>query len=349
MLRPNRRHLLLGAVASGSMMLLPLRRLSAQTETITVTSYGGVWEEAIRGIFVADFTKRTGANAEVQIGGPPQWMSQIEANLDDPPIDVLVNTIDLALVAGRTGLVEKIDPAKLSNLADIPKRFANVVEDWGVVFDYGAAGLAYHRERLPKPPTSIKGMVEGALAGDFVLSLPGISYAPTPQMLIWSLADALGGDVNNVDPAFEALKKLQGARAVIFYGGATEFLNHLEAGEAEMGIYWDGRAWAHFSSGAEWIGYVNPDEGGVMNPVVVQKVVNSPDIAWEYINSMLAPAPQLAFAETVQYGVTNTKVVYPDWLKPRITPWDATRWPPFEAIGVKIPEWVDRWNREIGA
>ncbi len=349
MIRLNRRHFLMGAAAGGVFALPPARRLAAQTETITVTSYGGVWEEAIRGIFVADFTARTGGKAEVQIGGPPQWMSQIEANLADPPIDVLVNTIDLALVAGRTGLVEKIDPSKLSNLADIPQRFVDVVEGWGVVFDYGSAGIAYHRERLRNPPTSIKGMVEGALRGDFVLSLPGISYAPTPQMLIWSFADALGGSVNNVDPAFEALKALQDKRAVIFYGGATEFLNHLEAGEAEIGIYWDGRTWAHYSTGAEWIGYINPDEGGVMNPVVVQKVVNSDDSAWEYINSMLAPAPQLAFAEKVQYGVTNTKVAYPDWLKDRITPWEATRWPPFEEIGAKIPAWVDRWNREIGA
>lgn len=345
----RRRFLATTAAAGGALALGPAHRAFAQTETIVVTSYGGIWEEAIRDIFVADFTARTGGSADIQIGGPPQWMSQIEANLQDPPIDVLVNTIDLALVAGRTGLVEKVDPAKLSHLANIPQRFVDAVEGWGVIFDYGAAGIAYHRERIPEPPGSIRDMVDGALAGDYVLSLPGISYAPTPQMLIWSLADALGGSVENVDPAFDALKRLQEARAVIFYGGATEFLNHLESGEADLGIYWDGRTWAHYSSGAEWIGYVNPEEGGVMNPVVVQKVVRSPEIAWEYIDSMLAPGPQLAFAEMVQYGVTNTEVVYPDWLKNRITPWESTRWPPFEVIGEKIPEWVDRWNREIGA
>ena len=64
---------------------------------------------------------------------------------------------------------------------------------------------------------------------------------------------------------------------------------------------------------------------------------------------MLAPGPQLGFAEKVQYGVTNTEVVYPEWLKDRITPWQETRWPPFEALGAKIPAWVDRWNREIGS
>ncbi|SEM35467.1 putative spermidine/putrescine transport system substrate-binding protein [Roseovarius azorensis] len=345
----SRRQILAGTVASSTLALAPFGPAFAQADSIVVTSYGGVWEEAIRDLFVADFEARTGGTAEIQIGGPPQWMSQIEASLDNPPIDVLVNTIDLALVAGRTGLVEKIDRSKLKNIDNIPDRFIDAVQGWGVIFDYGSAGIAYHKERVTNPPSSIKAMIDGALAGEYVLSLPGISYAPTPQMLIWSLADALGGSVDNVDPAFEALKKLQEANAVIFYGGATEFLNHLEAGEAELGIYWDGRTWSHFSTGAEWIGYINPEEGGVMNPVVVQKVVNSSDAAWEYIDSMLAPGPQLGFAEKVQYGVTNSEVVYPDWLKERITPWEDTRWPPFEAIGEAIPAWVDRWNREIGA
>lgn len=345
----SRRQMLAGAAATSALSFTSLRPAFAQSTPIVVTSYGGVWQEAIRDYFVADFEARTGGSAEIQIGGPPQWMSQIEASIDNPPIDVLVNTIDLALVAGRTGLVEKIDPSRLTHIKNIPQRFIDAVDGWGVIFDYGSAGIAYHRERVANPPTSIKAMIDGALAGEFVLSLPSISYAPTPQMLIWSLADALGGSVDNVDPAFDALKKLRAANAVIFYGGATDFLNHLEAGEAELGIYWDGRTWAHYSTGAEWIGYINPEEGGVMNPVVVQKVVNSPDAAWDYIDSMLAPGPQLKFAEKVQYGVTNTEVVYPEWLRDRITPWEATRWPPFDAISAAIPAWVDRWNREIGA
>ena len=36
-----------------------------------------------------------------------QWMAQIEANRAKPPIDILVNVPDLALVAGRSGLVVK--------------------------------------------------------------------------------------------------------------------------------------------------------------------------------------------------------------------------------------------------
>ncbi|MCG8354104.1 MAG: extracellular solute-binding protein [Kiloniellales bacterium] len=342
----TRRQVLKGATTLGLLGMAPYKKLLAQTSQITVTSFGGIWEEAVRDIFVAEFTKRTGVNAEVQIGGPSQWMSQIEANLQSPPIDVLVNTIDLALIAGKTGLVEKITVDKAPNLAKIPSRFTDVVDGWGTCFDYGAAGLAYNRERLPNPPKSFVEFVDRCAAGEFVASLPSIAYSPTPQILLWSLADVFGGGVDNLDPAFEAIKRMRDN--AVFYGGATEFLNHLASGEADIGIYWDGRTWAYYDTGATWIDFINPTEGAVMNPVVVQKVKNSPDVAWDYIDVMLDAAPQTRFAEVLNYGVTNVDVVYPPELEKRITDWEATRWPPFAEFGPLISEWVDRWNREIG-
>lgn len=342
----HRRTILSGAAAAAAGALPGAGMARAQARhRLSVTSYAGIWEKAVRDIFVAEFRSRTGMDADVLIGGPPQWMSQIEANKVAPPIHVLVNTIDLALIAGRTGLVEKLDPAKVPSIADVPQRFVDLVDGWGVCFDYGSAGLAYHRGRVRNPPKSFVEFVERAEKGEFKVSLPGIAYAPTPQILIWSLADVFGGSVDNVDPGFAAIRRMR--RNTIFYNGATDFLNHLESGEADIGIYFDGRTWAHYSSGASWIGYINPSEGGVMNPVVAQKVVNSPEAAWTYIDVMLSPGPQLKFAEALQYGVTNSRVQYPPQLAERITPWEQTRFPPFEALGRKIPEWVDRWNREI--
>lgn len=343
----TRRSLLQASALGGLAATLPRTGLRAATaSSITVTSYGGIWEEAIRKIFVAAFKERTGIDAEVQLGGPSQWMSQVEANRDNPPVHILVNTIDLGLIAGRTGLVEKPTVARTPNLAKIPQRFTDVVEGWGTCFDYGAAGIAYNKERIKNPPKSFAELVDRCAKGEFVASLPGIAYPSTPQILIWSLADAFGGSVENVDPGFAAIKKMQ--PNAIFYGGAPDFLNHLASGEADIGVYWDGRTWAYYDTGATWIDFVNPTEGSVMNPVVVQKVVNSPDAAWDYFDVMLDAKAQAKFAEVLNYGVTNEDVQYSDVLKKRITPWEETRWPPFEVLGTKISEWVERWNREIG-
>lgn len=325
---------------------LPLRGAFAQGGEITVTAFGGVWEEAVRTCFVAPFEAKTGAKANVALGGPAQWLSQVEASPANPPIDVLIMTPDLALTAAKQDLVEDFTVERLPNLAHIPQVFTDSVLGKGTVFDYGVGGITYNKDTVKNPPKSYAEFVERTAAGEWVASLPGITYAVTPIMLIWSMADALGGSVHNVDPFFEAIRKMR--ENVIFWGGPNDFFNHLQSGEADIGIYFDGRTWNHYDAGATWIGFINPSEGGSLNAVAVQKPKNANELAWEYLDIVLGAEAQLKFAEIMNYGVTNDQVVYPPELAERITPWQDAQFPPYDEIALVRNEWVDRWNREIG-
>lgn len=269
----KRRHFLGGSAAIGAGLVtggLP-RLANAQAGEITVTAFGGVWEEAVRSCFVAPFEAKTKAKANVSLGGPPQWLAQVEANAAKPPVDVLIMTPDLALTAAKADLVDDFTVEKLPNL---------------------------------------------------------------------------GGGVENVDPFFAAMEKMKSN--LVFWGGPNDFFNHLSSGEADCGIYFDGRTWNHYDSGATWIDFINPEEGGSLNGVAVQKPKNANPLAWDYINEVLDAQNQTKFADIMNYGVTNTDVVYSDKLKPRITPWQNTAFPPYEQIAQVRNEWVDRWNREIG-
>ena len=64
---------------------------------VTVTAFGGAWEQAFRKCYAEPHTARTGQSVEVIIGGPPQWISQIAANPSSPPIDVLVNLMVIGM------------------------------------------------------------------------------------------------------------------------------------------------------------------------------------------------------------------------------------------------------------
>ncbi|MBI1383996.1 MAG: extracellular solute-binding protein [Rhizobiales bacterium] len=343
----DRRQVLAGLGAAATLPLMPRTALAADVKQITVTSYGGIWERAIRECFVTDFKARTGVDAEVLIGGPPQWISQIEANKDNPPIHVLVATPDSAAVAVKAGLVDPISVEKVPNLANVPQQFIDMALGHGAAFDYGAAGLAYNKDTVKNPPKSIKEFVERTIAGEWKAGLPTISYAPAPQAFVWSFADALGGGVENLDPFFAAMQKMR--PNVVFWTGVTDFLNLMDAGEVDIGVYYDGRTWAHYDTGKTYIDFINPEEGGVMSPVCTMKVKNAPEIAWEYVNSMLAPGPQAEFAKILNYGVTNTQVQYDELRQKRITPWEKTRFPPNDRIGELLPAWTERWNKEIGA
>ena len=151
---------------------------------------------------------------------------------------------------------------------------------------------------------------------------------------------------DDVDPFFAAVKKM--GRNVTFWNSPNDFENALSSGDADIGIYFDGRTWAWSDSGAKFAGFLNPSEGGSINAIAIQKPKNASEDAWPYLDIMLSAEAQLNFARKLSYGVTNSQVVYPPDLAPRITPWQQAALPPYAAIAEKRAGWVDRWNREIG-
>ena len=339
-----------GRTARWSVVLATVTGFSfaAAAQDITVTSYGGIWEEAINECYAKEFNKRTGYKANVLIGSPAQWLSQVEANPDDPPINVIVSTQPNVLAAAEKGLYEPMTEENVPNLKDVPQFFKDAVEGHGACFDYGAFIIAYNKDTVKNPPKTTKELVERTLKGEWVLTMPSISYAISPTVLVWGFADLYGGDVNNVDPAFDVFKQLKGSGNMIAWSSVTDFLNQMSTGEADIGMYWDGRAWAFIDKGNDWLGVVAPEDEAVMTCVAMNAVKNSPPSVWEYLNIVFEPGPMSCFSDYLQYGVTNKLVTYSDKLKNRITPWDATRTGPAREIGKNTAAWIERWNKEIG-
>ena len=77
---------------------------SAPAADLTVTAFGGVWEKSLRTCYIEPFQKRTGKSVDVVLGTPAQWVNQIAANPQKPPIDVILNLIDGAEDAKARGL-----------------------------------------------------------------------------------------------------------------------------------------------------------------------------------------------------------------------------------------------------
>lgn len=314
---------------------------------IRVTTYAGVFEKTLTETFVAHYKKQTNSEVDLVIGNARQWISQVQASPDNPPLDVLLVSPYLMLDAADQGIFEKPTVEKVPNLADVPQPFIDVAEGWGVTFDYGTTGISYHSGRVKNPPKSIVEFIERTTKGEWMASIPTISYPQAFSTLIWSFNDALGGTAEDISPALKAIKGMR--ENVIFWSGLTDFLNHLQSGDADIGLYTDGRTWSAYDSGLDWIRFVNPTEGAVLGPIVAMKPKNSPPAAWDFINSLLAPEPQGEFAERMSYGVTNSKVVYSDKLKERIPPVDRIRTSPTRRVNELIPLWTEQWNKEIGA
>lgn len=326
-----------------------LSSAAAMAADVTVTAFGGSWEQAFRQCYAEPHTARTGQTVEVIIGGPPQWISQIAANPQDPPIDVLVNLMDTAGSAARDGLVEKLDPARIPTLAKVSERFTQPLDGFGTVINYGGAGLAYNADVIDTPPATWKAFFQGAIDGDYVAALPGINLSSTtPTALLWNLADLYGTDIDDEDAVFAKLAELKDSGNVVFYNDINQFLTLIQSGEADIGPYWDGRAWVAHDSTIPNLNFYYPEEGGVISPSVIQKVKNGSENGWDFIDTLLMAENQKCFAQGIGYAVVNEDVTYDEPLAGRIPDIDTIRWPDFAGVSERMPQWIDRWNREIG-
>ncbi|MBN9458225.1 MAG: extracellular solute-binding protein [Bosea sp.] len=323
--------------------------MPARAADLTVTAFGGIWEKSLRTCYVEPFQKKTGKTVDVVLGTPAQWVNQVAANPAKPPIDVFLTLIDGAEDAKARGLVEKIDPAKVPNLADVPEPLKQVVGGDAVVLHFGAAGLAYNEAKIKNPPKSWAEFIDRTLKGEWQAALPGINVASTtPTAVIWNFNDALGGKVGDISPVIAKMKALRDSGNVIFWNDVNQFLTQMQSGEADIGIYWDGRAWAARDGGFKALNFYYPAPGGVVSPTVVQKVKNGSPAAWEFIDFLFSPEPQSCWAAAIQYPVASTKAQYKPEQKARMPKLDDVRWPPFAEILAAMPKWVETWNKEIG-
>ncbi len=337
-----------GLVAAGVMAMGLAVAGTATAQDITVTSFGGIWEKAINECYAKEFNKRTGFKASVLIGSPAQWMSQIEANPDNPPVHVLVATEPNTIAAGEKGLIERATEKNLPILADVSQIFKDAVDGWGACFDYGAIIIAYNKDKVKNPPKTMKEFVSGTVAGKWMATIPSVTYAISPAALIWNFADIYGGGADDIGPGIKAVNSMRKSGNLVTWSSVTEFLNQMQTGEADIGLYWDGRAWAFIDKGNDWMGVQVPEDKALMSCVAMNKVKNSPKSVWEYLKIVYEPGPAACFSDFLQYGVTNKNVVYSDKLKNRITPWQDTRHAPPRKVAEKAAEWIERWNKEVG-
>lgn len=334
--------------ASGAYAMLGGTLTHAQGNVVTITSLGGKWEQSIREHFIPVFKKKTGAEVRVVLGAPPAWSSQIEAQPGKPPLDAIDNSELLAISLMDKGMVVKLTEDKVPNLADTPDLFRKPFDDFGASYQYSTSGIFYNSEKIKEPPKTWAEFFERAGKGEFgrAITLPDMPYAWGPHF-IWHYAVAMGGDMNKLDPAYDALKKIK-PHIVKFWGTALEVERMIIAKEVDIGVLWDGRSFALSTGAAPWIKFarLGPHSLVTLSPAQVVKGGNEA-LAFEWVNTLLDPEPQLKYYELINFTPTNRKVVIPEAMRPNIMPLDQGVLPSFRDLAKVAPRMVDRWNREV--
>src|SRR5882724_13061444 len=142
----NRRKLLAGATALGGASLLPSAAFAKGG--LVATTYPGTWEEAYRSVVMPMLKKKDDIDLELAPLFAMDQVGKAKASRGAPPFDVFVLDPGPRIVALESGLFEKFDGSKLSNLGKIPAGFA---DEHGVCVSAQVVGIAYNPKKVPAP------------------------------------------------------------------------------------------------------------------------------------------------------------------------------------------------------
>ncbi|MBL8671217.1 MAG: extracellular solute-binding protein [Alphaproteobacteria bacterium] len=332
--------LAIGAVVASA---LALSVPAAAQERIVVTSSGGIWLESAKQNFAACFKERTGQEPEIQATASNEIMAKLRASPGKPPIHVAVLSEIDAIRAGREGLLDKLDFAKVPNLNDVPEVFRKQWDGFATIQNFGAMIVMVNGDVVKDPPKDWKALIDQVAAGKYGkrVSFPSLTM-PWGPMFTWFLTTLYDGSEDMVFQKYKAMLP----NMAKYWVSPVEALNMFAAKEIDVLVYWDGRAYA-FAGENPWAKAYIPEPGAFQSAAMLAKPKGAPDLAWQYVDCVLSPKAQLGHSQMVKYPIVNSKVVYPDELKRILTPLEKVRQPDFAKIIDRLPAWLDRWNREI--
>ncbi len=335
---------LLAALLCGT--VLPTSAMGAD---LTVGAFGGVWEQSLRACVIDRFEKETGKSVEVVLGSPVQWINQIAANPTKPPVDIVFTPSEQAYEMIDKGLADAFTAEKVSVLPDLNQDLVKFGEGYGVVFDYGAMGVIYNSKKVEVPITNWEQFFSGIEDGNFVAAIPSISYPSALSSSLWNISKSNGGDENNAQPGLDRVKKMMENGELEFWSDPNQVINLLASGEIEAAMYWDGRSWAFIQDGNHPdFAYVTPKPGGPAALTWIQKVKNSGDLGWKFVDIALGAEGQGCFASKTRYGVANLKAKFDPNVEPMITKFEDLAIPSYREIKKSRDKVIEAWNKQIG-
>jgi putative spermidine/putrescine transport system substrate-binding protein len=347
----RRRFLELGAGATALFASLPALAAcggspssagGAQPKSINIMMNGGLYQETATRIVLDPFSKSHGVTINVIPSNSAPMLTRIRAERSAPTVDAVVWDDPIAVQARDDNLVEKIDAANVPNLKDIAP-WADYKDGYGPSIHSNPSIFAYNSDHFKvDPPASYKDLWNAKYVKG--LDIPSVDV--TQGVLFLVLAAQLnGGDYDNIEPGFTAMKQLQ-PNIGAYYHDVSEIAPVLKD-DPYMILTGNGQIHSVMSQGYP-VKPVIPAEGAMATPAVfdIIKGTKAKSLLEQLLNSYLDPTNQLEIAKAQFWAVPNTKVQVPDQFKNDI-PAKVLTFDP-RKIAVHQQEWSTRAKRELG-
>src|SRR5215510_8559393 len=320
--------------------------LPASGEELVVAIFGGTFVDNSKKCHATAFEKATGSTVKYVLGSSVQTAAKMRAAGGRAEFDVAYMDSQIVKQMKAEGLLQPLEPAKIAGWNDLYDASRDKDNYW-VSMMFAGTIITYNTNLVKTPPTSWGDLWKPEWKGK--LAIPDISGTSGQQFLM-AAARLNGGSVENIDPGFEAIKRLK-PNVQMMYTQPDQIIPLFERGDISLAVWYTDRTGAAATKGVP-VAAAYPIEGaiGIVPTVAVPKASQKRDLAQKYIAVLLSPAGQVCFAQSQFAGPTNKKVQLSADLG-NLVPYgplvQRMFFPDTDLVAKKFPEWSERWGREI--
>ncbi|WP_342361060.1 ABC transporter substrate-binding protein [Terrarubrum flagellatum] len=311
------------AVATGAAMMFAA---PAMAETvINFAGYSGLYQDLYTKTVVEPFMK---ANPDIKVvysipGNSAAILGALRAQKSAPQFDVAMMDISIAKAGSDEGLFDPIDEKVTPHVKDLyPQALMPGSNLAGMTFD--SLVLVYDKTVVKETPTSWRKLWDAALDRKVALHAAPDILGIALTVVLEKMAG--GTDWNhNLDKGVKEMETL--APHVLTWDPKPDLWNAVMSQQAAIGVGYNARSQVFADQPGSVLAATIPSEGTLFQINAVVLVKNAPQAAAarKFVDYMLSPVAQKAFAEAMFYGPTNKKVELSPAAAKRISPDDMSK------------------------
>lgn len=292
-------------IMSTTLMALTVGTAAAQDCALRVTTWGGSYQATYE-MVAEKFEEEHNCRIEWVVGSSPDHL--IKSRLGQ--VDVTTNTLLNSIAGEKEGLWMKLDAKQIPNMANL---YDNAKYSPYTIFaNVGDYVLAYNKDHIPDAPESWDALWNPDYKNHVLIY--GMDHIPTLSLMVLK-AQQGGGDVDNIEPGLKRMAELINSGNLI--GGLdveSQMVSLFQTEDAWLGMMATGRMKELLGKGVTNVAFTRPAEGTfpLITTINIPKTATDPAMAAAFVDYILSPEVQIAFATRNLYAPTVKNAPIPE-------------------------------------
>ena len=340
----SRRHFLSASMGAASAVAFTAPVASAEAGQVVVGTWGGDYGQLLSELIDKPLLEPKGIEVlqDVANADPRKTKLLAERQSRRGSMDVACLSDTDAYMVASMNAFEPVDDKKVPRL---DKVFPELRTETAVPHIYSAQVILYNVNQVKTPPASYADLWDPKWRGK--VGLVDILYPAN------TLAAALagGGGVSNFDPAEQKLMELRSLDVKI-YPSNEAIAAALKSEEVWLTTMWLARGFMWKKAGIP-LSHVIPKEGAasIIFEASVPRNARNKEAGFAYLDAMLDPKAQIAFADKMGYVPTVSDAVLPEDIASQVALSEADRArllkPDYKYQAERSQRTLDFWNKQF--